>query len=154
MVVSTRRTNRAISSLDAVTGRVGSGGGVALEVSDGAFRTEPRLPLGDFGDLGDARIVCVDGGIERGGELRVEDVTEVFFLIDKGSITTLVVCGVIVWSALGVVSRFSVGSNGCRLLRGMRGVRGVTGGHGDSDQLTKGASCARSASNEGMGSST
>ena len=79
---------------------------------------------------------------------------EVFFLIDKGSITTLVVCGVIVWSALGVVSKFSVGSNGCRLLRGRRGVRGVTGGHGDSDEFTKVASCARSASNEGMGSST
>ena len=114
-----------------MTGRAGNAGGVLLELSDGAFRTEPRLPLGDFGDFGDARTVCVDDGLERGGELRVEDVTEVFFLIDRGSITTPVVCGVTGRSALGVVSKFSVGSNGCRLLRGMRGVRGVTGRPGD-----------------------
>ena len=159
-VVSIRRTKRAISSLDAVVGR-GNWGGVAPEPSDGAFRTEPRLPRGDLGDLGDARIVCVDGARERGGELRVEEVTEVFFLIDRGSITTPVICGETGCSALGVVSKFSVGSNGCRLLRGIRGVRGVRGVTrgpgdcpGDSEEFTSVASCAKSASNEGMGSST
>lgn len=96
-----------------------------------ALCTTPRLFRGDFGDFGDARTVCVDEGRERGGELRVEDITEDFFLIDKGCITTPVVCGVMGRSALGVVSRFSVGSKGCRLLRGMRDVRGVTGGPGD-----------------------
>lgn len=152
-----RRTKRAISSLD-VTGRGGNAGGVILGLFDETLRTEPRLFRGDFGDFGDARTVCVDGGRERGGELRVEDVTEAFFLIDKGSITTPVICGVTGRSALGVVSRFSVGSNGCRLLRGIRDMRGVTGGPGDwpgdSVEFTSVASCAKSASNEDIGSST